>query len=1127
MKKKRNFLLKSILLQLNFSLEKAGILLVLVLVFSIQAKAYSQTRITAKRQGVTIDEVLKEVREKSGYRFLYRVEEVNRYGKRDIDVKDAEVEDFLGQLLQNTDLTYEVENEVIIIRPEKQRQDSRVNVQVVRGKVTDENNLALPGATVLLKGTSYGVVTDSHGKFTMEVLERDTVTLLVSFVGMETRLVNLKKGQTEILVSLEPDIKEMKEVVVTGYGNVRKTSFTGNSVTVTKDELMSVSKSNVIKALQTFDPSFRIQTNNDWGSDPNALPEMYVRGRSGISGVKELDRDPLTKSALKDNPNLPTFIMDGFQISVEQLYDMDPNRIESITILKDAAATALYGSRAANGVVVITTVAPQMGKLNVSYNFTGDVTVPDLSDYNLMNAREKLETEVAAGVFEDLAKDNPLGAEQQYYAKLASITRGVDTYWLSKPLQTSFNHKHSLSVDGGSDNFRFGIQLSYNNEDGVMKESFRRTFNGGINLSYKTSELIFRNQLTISLNKAQESPYGTFDEYVKLNPYWTATDENGNIKRFFDEDYEYWGGSYPANPLYNATLNTKETSDYTNITNNFSMEWKPIQEFTLRGTFGIYTQTSNTDNYLPPEHTSFADYTDENYFRRGSYDYSTNKSSRYNFSLTANYSKVFAEKHMVYAGLNMDLEDQRSRGYSFSVEGFPSGSLDFLSVAMQYKENGKPGGSESKSRRVGFVGNASYSFEDRYFVDASFRTDGSSLYGSDRRFAPFWSAGIGWNIHREGFMSDVDWINRLKIRASVGETGSNNFSSYEAMATYAYSLSDRYYNWMGANMKALANPDLEWQKTMKYNAGIEVNMLNNRLSMICDLYLERTNGLMSSLELPPSNGFSSYKANIGKLENKGFELKVTGYLLRDTERELIWSVTGSLVRNKDKIIELSEAMKEANATLLETGGATPNKIWQEGDSQNAIYAVRSLGIDPSNGRELFLKKNGEVTYTWDANDRVFCGVDQPDYRGNINTMFMWKDLSVNLSFGYEWGGQQYNSTLISRVENADKKYNVDRRVYEDRWKEPGDRTFFKGINETTATQATSRFVQDEATFTCQNLNVTYDLKGNKWLKRNLGIQTLTLKGDIADLFRISTIKQERGTSYPFSRQFSFTLSAMF
>lgn len=598
MKKKRNFLLKSILLQLNFSLEKAGILLVLVLVFSIQAKAYSQTRITAKRQGVTIDEVLKEVREKSGYRFLYRVEEVNRYGKRDIDVKDAEVEDFLGQLLQNTDLTYEVENEVIIIRPEKQRQDSRVNVQVVRGKVTDENNLALPGATVLLKGTSYGVVTDSHGKFTMEVLERDTVTLLVSFVGMETRLVNLKKGQTEILVSLEPDIKEMKEVVVTGYGNVRKTSFTGNSVTVTKDELMSVSKSNVIKALQAFDPSFRIQTNNDWGSDPNALPEMYVRGRSGISGVKELDRDPLTKSALKDNPNLPTFIMDGFQISVEQLYDMDPNRIESITILKDAAATALYGSRAANGVVVITTVAPQMGKLNVSYNFTGDVTVPDLSDYNLMNAREKLETEVAAGVFEDLAKDNPLGAEQQYYAKLASITRGVDTYWLSKPLQTSFNHKHSLSVDGGSDNFRFGIQLSYNNEDGVMKESFRNRVGAGVYLDYRIGSFQLKNMVTYTNTRSQESPYGAFSDYTGCQPYDPYKDDEGN----YLENLPNWDGKNEKrpNPLYEATLSNFDKSKYEEFVDNLGINWNITTGLLWKTQFSLTRKITDTKRFLDP-----------------------------------------------------------------------------------------------------------------------------------------------------------------------------------------------------------------------------------------------------------------------------------------------------------------------------------------------------------------------------------------------------------------------------------------------------------------------------------------------------------------------------------------------
>lgn len=672
MKKKRNFLLKSILLQLNFSLEKAGILLVLVLVFSIQAKAYSQTRITAKRQGVTIDEVLKEVREKSGYRFLYRVEEVNRYGKRDIDVKDAEVEDFLGQLLQNTDLTYEVENEVIIIRPEKQRQDSRVNVQVVRGKVTDENNLALPGATVLLKGTSYGVVTDSHGKFTMEVLERDTVTLLVSFVGMETRLVNLKKGQTEILVSLEPDIKEMKEVVVTGYGNVRKTSFTGNSVTVTKDELMSVSKSNVIKALQTFDPSFRIQTNNDWGSDPNALPEMYVRGRSGISGVKELDRDPLTKSALKDNPNLPTFIMDGFQISVEQLYDMDPNRIESITILKDAAATALYGSRAANGVVVITTVAPQMGKLNVSYNFTGDVTVPDLSDYNLMNAREKLETEVAAGVFEDLAKDNPLGAEQQYYAKLASITRGVDTYWLSKPLQTSFNHKHSLSVDGGSDNFRFGIQLSYNNEDGVMKESFRNRVGAGVYLDYRIGSFQLKNMVTYTNTRSQESPYGAFSDYTGCQPYDPYKDDEGN----YLENLPNWDGKNEKrpNPLYEATLSNFDKSKYEEFVDNLGINWNITTGLLWKTQFSLTRKITDTKRFLDP--LSSKNTTPQTAENPSSGELNTSRGNEFYWDLssTLSYNRS-VEKHHINLLLGVNARSAKTDNISASYRGFPSGAL--------------------------------------------------------------------------------------------------------------------------------------------------------------------------------------------------------------------------------------------------------------------------------------------------------------------------------------------------------------------------------------------------------------------------------------------------------------------
>ena len=833
MKKKRNFLLKSILLQLNFSLEKAGILLVLVLVFSIQAKAYSQTRITAKRQGVTIDEVLKEVREKSGYRFLYRVEEVNRYGKRDIDVKDAEVEDFLGQLLQNTDLTYEVENEVIIIRPEKQRQDSRVNVQVVRGKVTDENNLALPGATVLLKGTSYGVVADSHGKFTMEVLERDTVTLLVSFVGMETRLVNLKKGQTEILVSLEPDIKEMKEVVVTGYGNVRKTSFTGNSVTVTKDELMSVSKSNVIKALQTFDPSFRIQTNNDWGSDPNALPEMYVRGRSGISGVKELDRDPLTKSALKDNPNLPTFIMDGFQISVEQLYDMDPNRIESITILKDAAATALYGSRAANGVVVITTVAPQMGKLNVSYNFTGDVPVPDLSDYNLMNAREKLETEVAAGVFEDLAKDNPLGAEQQYYAKLASITRGVDTYWLSEPLQMGFTHRHNLYAEGGDEHMRYGFGLSYNGVTGVMKDSKKNLFSGNLDLLYRKGKLQFSNKLTVNLSNSGD-PVVNFSTYAAANPYYEKR-VDGQVEKWLEyvEDY-----IEAPNPLWNASLNSRSLKRSLGITDNFAVEYNPFQSLKLRGRIGITRTTSETDDFISPEDTRFED-TEE--LKKGSLTYSNTKSFNYDGEFSAIYGTIFAERHRLNVVGGASFSNSQSERNGYSVIGFPKGAYDTPAFANSYPENGKASYGDSQSRSMSVYFNGGYAYNSKYLMDVTWRMNGSSVFGSNHRYMNTWSFGLAWNLHNESFIADhTDLFQMLKIRASIGNPGNQSFASYQSITTYNFNNRQRNYFEQAINLYALGNPDLKWQVTLDRNIGVDVTLLQNRVSFTLDYYDKNT-----------------------------------------------------------------------------------------------------------------------------------------------------------------------------------------------------------------------------------------------------------------------------------------------
>ena len=361
--------------------------------------------------------------------------------------------------------------------------------RVIRGKVTDAEGHSLPGVNVRVKGVQGGTVGDIDGNFMLSA-PREDVVLIVSYIGMVTQEVTVKGSQKkEIQIHMKEDVNEVNEVVVTGYATLKKESFTGNTITVKKEELQKVSKTNVIAALQAFDPSFRIAENSMWGSDPNALPEVYLRGKSGI-GIKELDVDVTSKSSLKNNPNLPTFIMDGFEISVQKLYDMDPSRIASITILKDAAATAMYGSRAANGVVIITTVTPKAGKVNIDYNFTGTLEYPDLTDYNMMNAREKLETEVAAGLFkadseQDFNEQSRLDA--LYNQKLNNVVRGVDTYWLSKPLRTVFNHKHSLYLDGGTEDLRWGADFSYNSGEGVMKGSYRDRMAGGLSLSYRLS----------------------------------------------------------------------------------------------------------------------------------------------------------------------------------------------------------------------------------------------------------------------------------------------------------------------------------------------------------------------------------------------------------------------------------------------------------------------------------------------------------------------------------------------------------------------------------------------------------------------------------------------------------------
>ena len=1086
-------------------------------VTSFEQKIQSE-KVTLNFKNKPLKDVLNSIKSQTGIGFAISADVENAVGKVTIDVKDVTIAQALDKLFANTDYQCNTVNNQIVVA-KKAAQKGKITV---KGKVLD-NNEPVPGAVVFVKGTSAVAEADLDGNFQL-VMEK-AGQIEVQALGYKTFVKEILRDYTNLVVKLELD-NTLEEVVVTGIFKKSKESFTGAVNVVSEEALKMVGNKNLLSSVGNIDPSFNMLTNNEFGSDPNHLPDITIRGSANLPTLENI------QDGSNSDLNTPLIIMDGFEISLQRMMDLNSDEVSSITILKDGTATAIYGSRGANGVVVIQSKEPEAGKLKITYNGSVNVETPDLSDYHLLNAADKLALEKQLGYYESTNLNTDILLKNKYAQRLADVQRGVNTDWLSKPLRVGVGQRHGVRLEGGDKTFRYSASVQYNNVKGVMKKSDRNSLNAGVNLSYYHKNVIFRNDLSISFTDSKDSPYGSFSDYTSLNAYWKPYDDEGNLIKMFDDDVEFYGGQsrLPSNPLYNATLNMKSGNKYTTITNNFSIEWKPFDGFIARGRATVSSQNSESDYYKPATHTDFETdvyKTADGVFRKGSYDYSTGKQFNYEVALTASYSKIFADRHWLYVGVNADMEERSSRYYNFAVEGFLDESMDFLGSALQYKYGGVPSGSEATTRRVGVVANMNYSYDNRYYVDFAYRVDGSSQFGTDKRFAPFYSVGAGWNIDRERFMENVEFINRLKLRASFGQTGSQKFNAYQAKATYGYIMDDKYYQWIGAYQMALENPNLEWQKTDKYNAGIELEMFDSRFSVMFDVYKENTSNLLSSMDLPLSNGFTSYVANVGQKEDKGFELKASAYIIRNTNKRIVWSVTGTMAHNQDKIIKLSPALVEMYNKMLSEGGSLPNNVLREGESQYTIYAVRSLGIDPSTGNELFLKKNGEVSYTWDANDRVACGISQPKYRGNLSSMFRYKDFSLNVTFGYRLGGQLYNSTLVSKVEGADMRYNVDQRVWNDRWQNPGDYALYKSLYDESTTYATSRFVQDESTLTLQNIYLSYSFQNNRWLKNKLGVQNLTLGANISDLFYVSTVKQERGLSYPYARRFSFSLGLQF
>ena len=1095
----------------------------------VRAQQAQQT-IAVNFRNATVQQVFTWLDNHTQYDFVYNNSQIESLPRVSIQMNNTTVVEVVKHCLRNSSLSYQIRGNMVVIRPSDEIKKGTEEAVQFSGVVYDENGLPLAGVSVVLKQASRGAVTGPDGKFILKARRSDNMTLSFSFLGMKnqeiTAFSNGKQALKEldrINVHMDPAVSEIGNVVVTGILNIAQKSFSGSSTTITGEQFKTVApQGNALSAIQIFEPSFRIAENLDMGSNPNALPQMYVRGRSGI-GTPALDESLTSEHALKNDPNQPIFMLDGYEVPMEKIYDLDIERIETYTILKDAAATAMYGSRAANGVIVITTKPLPAGRLNVTYSGNFTINAPDLSSYNLMNAREKLEAERLAGYYDTDDPGQIATKLKEYNGKLQNIERGIETDWLALPLRTSFGHKHSISIGGASDAFRYGLDLGYDDQEGVMKGQNRKKMSAALNLQYQHKGLTFRNQMTTTLVNSQESPYGTFADYVRMNPYDTYLDENGNIGK----NMATWhSGSPYRNPMYDATLGSFDKGKRHEFYDQFDVRYYLNKKINFKADITLGYIVSDSDRFTDPAAARF-----QNTEKKGQLVTSRQKQSSYDFNLKGYYNDQIG-RHNINFVMGLNIREEKTNYEGFTYSGFPEGGFSAPGYA---KDIDTKSFIEGKNRLFGALAVLNYSYNDVIFGDLSGRIDGSSQFGSNKRFAPFFSTGAGVNIHNlKFFKENTPWLTQFKLRGTYGMTGKVSFPSYAAQNKYEMFTDWQYPTGDGVQIMYLGNPNLKWERTLQTDVGFEFEILNGLFYAKYNYYIKDTHDNIADMFIPTSSGFTSYKENIGRMENRGHEIKLQSRVVNT--RNTIVNLIFNGASNKGKLKKISNSLKAYNDRVNEhynsnQGGndvqSTPLLRYVEGNSLTGIYAMRSLGIDPGTGKELYMRRDGSTTFKWDPAENVLVGDTEPTMSGSFGASVYWKGFTLDTYFMYEWGGQRYNQTLRTTIEMADiLNSNCDRRVLSDRWIKPGDIARFRDIKDyNSVTRPTSRLVQNYSYLNMSSLSVGYEFKRD--MIRKLGLYRLKLQFNCRDLFTASSIQVERGLSSPYARAFTLSVNASF
>ena len=926
----------------------------------------------------------------------------------------------------------------------------------VKGKVLSETGDPLPGVNVLVKGTSKGSVTDADGQYALDNVTAADI-LVVSFIGYNTEEIVIG-GRTSIDINLTPDVRTLSEVVVVGYGTQRKVETTGAIASIKAEDIIQTPVTNVAQGLQARMAGVQITQNS---SAPGGNISVRVRGTNSINGTSE-----------------PLYIVDGIQISngggvneVSPLSTINPSDIESVEVLKDASATAIYGSRGANGVVLITTKRGQSGSTRVSYDgYYGVQEV--LKTMDVLNASQfaQLENEVY---------------KTAVYADPAAEGQGInyqDLIFRQAPIQN-----HQLSISGGSDKTQLALSANYFDQDGIIINSGFTRYSLRLNVDHRISDRVkFGTSILGSYTINNGTPTGVteIDAGVAVNSIvGAAMGAPPTLKPYRDDGTifpfgEQRDGRYRevTNPLGLAEVLNRTAVKRTLV--NLYGEAKVAEGLTYRASFNVDLQ-GNLNDYYSPLYI----------IAKNDLNANSGTASKTNTNYTVllhesilTYNKTFAEKHSVKFTGVFATQSNLANTNRISANGFPNDATK--NEALQLAVNRTVSSSRSSERLDSYMGRVNYGFKDKYFVDFTARVDGSSKFGANHKYGFFPAVAAGWRIIEEGFMQNITALSDLKLRASYGLTGNSGaLSAYQSLATVSSSGSDYQFNHIyttGINPDRIANPDLRWEKSTQLNIGLDISLLENRLNLTADVYKKNTKDLLYVKSLPLSSGYSSITGNYAELENKGLELAANARVL---DGAVQWNVSANATFNRNKIVDLDGGTTTerfvTNYTILRVG--SPLGVFKT-YLFDGVYQTGETFLPGSDGRTGGAKVkdyNGDGSIT--AADQVITGNPNPDFIFGFSSNLRYKNFDFSIFLSGSYGNEIYNLSRYS-FENPLGQRNLLAETA-NHWTPDNPNNEYVSGFPGGRLPISDRFVEDGSYLRCKNISLGYTLPEIKGINR--------------------------------------------